>query len=251
MSRRSTLVAAAAVRVWTWLYTLPLGREVRESRRAEIASDLWECDHDAERPGPDGLRATDLLVRALHGLPDDVRWMCEQLPASFDAIGDRVARPGSAALVATAMLAVAASGPVVEPLEALRVNVVRSGWLVEGRSPTRVRVVPTLAFSVTNQADRAVGAVQVNATFGACGSRRPGLGQAFHWTLDPLGLPPKTTSPVLLLRPHPVRSGPTPETEPVDSPVTLPDSCVRLSVKYRGHWTLLGEYAISSRLIAL
>jgi len=39
---RATAFAAAAVRLWTRLYTSGLPVDVRHARRAEIASDLWE-----------------------------------------------------------------------------------------------------------------------------------------------------------------------------------------------------------------
>jgi hypothetical protein len=41
--------AASLVRSWTWLYTCGLPAAVRDARRAEIESDLWEFFHDPDR----------------------------------------------------------------------------------------------------------------------------------------------------------------------------------------------------------
>ena len=64
-------VAAAIVRAWTCVYTWRLPPGVRESRRAEIESDLWECGQDAGHgPSP----AVQVVVRLLLGIPDDIQW---------------------------------------------------------------------------------------------------------------------------------------------------------------------------------
>jgi hypothetical protein len=40
-------LAVNCVRGWTWLYTWRMPPAFRETRRAEIESDLWECQCDA------------------------------------------------------------------------------------------------------------------------------------------------------------------------------------------------------------
>ncbi len=69
-------VAIACVRLWTRLYTSGLPPVVRNRRRAEIDSDLWEwrTDHAGE-PGAPG--AVHVLLRLLLGIPDDVAWRME------------------------------------------------------------------------------------------------------------------------------------------------------------------------------
>ena len=63
-------VATAVVRAWTAIYTAGLAPGVRDARRREIASDLWESTHgDGPRPG-----AAGLLMRLLLGVPDDLIW---------------------------------------------------------------------------------------------------------------------------------------------------------------------------------
>ena len=64
-------VSVALVRAWTRLYTWRLPQSLRESRRAEIESDLWESCHDA---GPRLSPAVQVIVRLLLGIPDDLQW---------------------------------------------------------------------------------------------------------------------------------------------------------------------------------
>ena len=76
-----TLAAAIAiVRGWTRLYTARLDRSARDTRRAEIESDLWELHEDARRRGasPEAI-AVHMLLRLVCGLVDDVAWRAEQV----------------------------------------------------------------------------------------------------------------------------------------------------------------------------
>lgn len=67
--------AARVTRSWVAIYTLGLAREVRESRLAEIASDLWEQQHDAAREGTRVLAvALSIIGRTLRGIPSDLLW---------------------------------------------------------------------------------------------------------------------------------------------------------------------------------
>jgi hypothetical protein len=70
---RVTALAAAAVRLWTRLYTSRLPVDVRNARREEIESDLWEFVHDPD--SREGLhRSVHILLRLMRGLADDLRW---------------------------------------------------------------------------------------------------------------------------------------------------------------------------------
>ncbi len=69
-------LATRAVRGWTRLYTWRLEHPVREARRAEIESDLWEhlnAEEDS-RTLP-----FEIVSRLLLGIPDDVRWRIEHV----------------------------------------------------------------------------------------------------------------------------------------------------------------------------
>ena len=71
--------ALAIVRGWTRLYTARLQPIVRDARRAEIESDLWELHEDARRRGatPAGI-AVHMLLRLVLGSVDDLAWRAEQ-----------------------------------------------------------------------------------------------------------------------------------------------------------------------------
>jgi hypothetical protein len=66
-------LGAAAVRAWTRLYTWRLPPSIRNARRAEIASDLWEFEHDPER-GSEDAAAFHVLARLAIGIPADLSW---------------------------------------------------------------------------------------------------------------------------------------------------------------------------------
>ena len=88
--------AIAVVRAWTRLYTWRLPAAVREARRAEIESDLWEFQRDSDNHrhfNP----AVHTLIRLLLGVPDDLHWRAAH--ASFRVRTLRIA----AALTATVL----------------------------------------------------------------------------------------------------------------------------------------------------
>ena len=81
--------AAAIVRAWARAYTSGLPTELRDARRDEIESDLWESAHDPERSSR--LAGVQIIARMLIGMPDDVGWRSEQ-------VDKRVSRRWSVAL---------------------------------------------------------------------------------------------------------------------------------------------------------
>src|ERR1700730_10541459 len=79
MNSRLRRLAANCVRGWTWLYTWRMPPAFRETRRAEIESDLWEFQCDAA--GDPRLDSPlHILLRFLIGIPDDIGWRVEQTP---------------------------------------------------------------------------------------------------------------------------------------------------------------------------
>ena len=91
------------VRVWTRLYTSALSSEIRDRRRAEIESDVWESEHDPDIPH----RA--LVLRLLRGIPADLLWRLEVTP------GRQHARAAVGALAGAAVLALALWAFVRQP----------------------------------------------------------------------------------------------------------------------------------------
>jgi hypothetical protein len=71
-------LAEALVRAWTHAYTWRLEPPVRDARRAEIESDLWEFQQDPERGA---YPAAHMLSRLLIGIPDDLLWRAEHVSA--------------------------------------------------------------------------------------------------------------------------------------------------------------------------
>ena len=74
MTGRLLRFAIAAVRWWTVAYTLGMPPRVRDERRAEIESDLWESQHGE----PAGFRLpAQMMSRLVFGIHDDLRWRSE------------------------------------------------------------------------------------------------------------------------------------------------------------------------------
>ena len=98
MTTRIIAFVVSMVRVWTRAYTWRLPPHVRDARRAEIESDLFESRRDL------GCRLTlawHVVVRLMLGIPDDLRWRM-----TYAHVG-RTAGFALAALVTTAFLVAA------------------------------------------------------------------------------------------------------------------------------------------------
>ena len=71
-------VAVGMTRTWVSLYTSGLPPEFRDSRRAEIDSDVWEQQRTADLLNqPQGETSLQLLARLVLGIPSDVTWRLE------------------------------------------------------------------------------------------------------------------------------------------------------------------------------
>jgi hypothetical protein len=66
--------AACVVRAWSATYTLGVRASVRDERRAEIASDIWEQQADVDRHDTGAATAVSLLSRMVRGAPADILW---------------------------------------------------------------------------------------------------------------------------------------------------------------------------------
>jgi hypothetical protein len=80
-------LAIGLVRAWTHAYTWRLEPAVRDRRRAEIESELWEFENDPERGDHP---AAHMLVRLLSGIPDDLFWRSEHLSHRRTRLGTGV-----------------------------------------------------------------------------------------------------------------------------------------------------------------
>jgi len=75
MIQRIARSAPGWARCWTRIYTTGLPQQVREERRDEIESDVWEELH---APGPASRAPLSILRRSVAGMPADITWRVEQ-----------------------------------------------------------------------------------------------------------------------------------------------------------------------------
>lgn len=101
MSRRAVTIATRIVRAWTWLYTAGMDPRLRDARRAEIDSDLWELDADAgRRREDDAAIAIHIFNRLLLGVPDDLSWRAEEAAADAQSVRRSICFAATAGFVA-------------------------------------------------------------------------------------------------------------------------------------------------------
>jgi uncharacterized protein (TIGR03435 family) len=124
MRSRTLGLAVRLVRLWTRVYTLGMAARVRDVRLSEIDCDLWEYQHDDDRP----MRPIEIVVRLLLGIPDDLLWR-------FEHVADRNAP--SAAPARRAITASAFTCSFTLHLVALGVAVWWASWPAD-RNPPRV-----------------------------------------------------------------------------------------------------------------
>jgi hypothetical protein len=101
--QRSRFVDGAVFLVLTWtrFYTWGTPPAVRDARRDEIASDLWEFLHDPDMPATLS-PARHLIFRLIRGVPDDLVWRAEHGMSMSRRLASRL-------LVATLIIAVSAT----------------------------------------------------------------------------------------------------------------------------------------------
>ncbi len=244
----SLTTISAAIRAWTWLYTLPLDWTARTARRDEIASDLWESQNDPQQHDSDIRIALQILGRAVLGAPDDLRWTCEQLH-------EHARRPSAMAALRLALVAVFASGFVVsvnsrtiDPARALRVNIASIGWLAGSENATTSTLTPAIVLTLTNVGEQMTGALQVNAVFYYRWPRSHEIGTAYSSAVGWRGLRPGATSPPITLRGN--ASGRT-ELAPQVAVLrtAMRDAVARLFIQHDGQWTLVDDYPLHAHLI--
>jgi hypothetical protein len=251
MSRGLLILVAAAVRGWTWLYTLPLDGAAQHARRAEIASDLWELQHDPTRDDGNGRNALHVLVRAALGVPDDLLWCCEQLPDHPRAIRPFAVIRVVVLITAASGLVVSASHPPLDVANMLRVNVTSNGWVPIARRQAGERLVPALAFTLANVADHRTNALQVNAVFYGAQPSSGGWGATFVSVVGGHGLAAGATSRAVVVSAQggDVEGDARVARRLAALHIVIPDSRVKLFVRHEGRWTLLGDYPIRPQLM--
>lgn len=100
---RTLRFAVRTCRVWTAMYTRSLTAEVRDARRAEIESDLWEQQADARELGEAAVdTGFHILTRVLLGIPADLSWR-----SSLRGAAREVRVKGDAAMLSRLFVALA------------------------------------------------------------------------------------------------------------------------------------------------
>ena len=103
-------LAVAAVRAWTRAYTFGLPPSVRDARRAEVESDLWECRADAGTALP-----LQILGRLLCGVFDDLSWRVEDVSGGSRGARTAIVVAMTAALAVVCLWVAMAVMPVDRP----------------------------------------------------------------------------------------------------------------------------------------
>jgi hypothetical protein len=245
MNRAMFRIVVFALRGWTWAYTLPLDDVDRETRRREIESDVWEFEAEHGCRATGFRAAVHILLRAFLGVADDLGWAFEHMTPRAPAVRLWTVIRFAVVAIGAATVVVSASGPPLDPARALSVTVEGAGWMQDSKhaDSSGAALAPAIAFTLTNIADRATTALEVNAVF-----HRGALGSAFAPVVGWRGLGPQRSSPAVVLRGHPlyVIDGETARRTAVrlDS---VGEARVRLFVHHEGRWASLGDFTIPSR----
>jgi hypothetical protein len=112
--------AVALVRAWTRLYTWRMEPALRETRREEIESDLWEFQHDSMAGGSSS--GFHVLARLFLGVPSDLCWRVDNALSRDEGLRGRAALTTAAAVLVAALWIVPALFWRNGPLERTRAN---------------------------------------------------------------------------------------------------------------------------------
>ena len=87
-ARHRPTLAARLTHRWVRVYTVHLDAALRDTRRAELASDVWEHEAEAKRRGLGSLRVNaQILRRLLAGIPADLSWRRQPPDATPALVG--------------------------------------------------------------------------------------------------------------------------------------------------------------------
>lgn len=141
----------------------------------------------------------------------------------------------------------ACSAPV-DLKASLQVGDVTTGWFDQGIVEGKNKLVPSIAFTLTNTSDRTLSSVQLNVVF-----RR--VGEADEWDavymrgVDSNGLDPGASTSRLVVRAKLGYTGEQPRAEMLQH-AQFVDAKVQVFAKYgSSQWTSLGEFPITRQLL--
>lgn len=160
----------------------------------------------------------------------------------------RVRRPVLPAAALVLAFASAACGPPVDLEASLQVGEVTTGWFDQGIIDGQNKLVPSIAFTLTNTSDRDLSSVQLNVVF-----RR--AGEAEEWDavfmrgIDTAGLAPGASTALMVVRAKLGYTGDQPRAEMLQHPQFV-DARARIFAKHgSAQWVELGDFPIERRLL--
>ena len=148
------------------------------------------------------------------------------------------------ALLALVVATTAACGRPVDVSQAVRVDVVTSGWLAAGVVDGRHKIVPAVSLTLKNVSGQTLTALQVNTVFRRV-TTKDEIGSDFRPVAGASGLPAGMASQNVLLKAANGYTGADPFDDLLKNSQFV-DATVDVFVKAgSGPWTRLGEYPIA------
>jgi len=149
--------------------------------------------------------------------------------------------------LATLALSVVACGPTVDLTKALQVSEVSTGWHDAGVVDGKNKLVPSIAFKLTNTSSETLKALQVNAIFRRTGETEE-WGSGWLSVARPDGLGPGATTALLTVTSQLGYTGTESRHELLQNR-SFVDARVEVFAKYGStQWTRIGEHPIERRL---
>jgi hypothetical protein len=103
-------LVVAVVRAWTRAYTFGLPSSIRDARRAEVESDLWECRADDAATLP-----LQIFGRLVLGVVDDLCWRVEGASTGARNVRDAMVVAFTAALAVACVWVALVHRPAAQP----------------------------------------------------------------------------------------------------------------------------------------
>lgn len=153
-----------------------------------------------------------------------------------------------AAVCTTAGLLVSCGGPTIDLQKNLKVTNIATGWYDTGMVDGKHKLVPSIAFTLNNQAEGPLVSLQVNSVFRRVGETDE-WGSAYQAVTGSEGLAAGATSKSLTLKSPLGYTGTEPPAQMLQNHLFV-DAQVTVFAKYgSSQWTKLGDFPIKRVLL--
>ncbi len=143
-----------------------------------------------------------------------------------------------------------ACGPTVDLAKGLKINIIETGWFDAGVINGQNKLVPTVAFTLTNQSDQKLMTLQINAAFRRVNEEGKEWGSGFITAAGSGGLAPGATTGTLVLRSQLGYTGSDQSRQEMLQNTHFVDAKVDLSAKYSNtQWVRMGVFPIERKLL--